>query len=33
MEVNKPYTQFVKEHHAKVLKARKLAKQARLNKN
>jgi len=32
MEVNKPYTQFAKEHHAKVLKERRLAKQARLNK-
>jgi len=33
MEVNKPYTQFAREHRAKVLKARRLAKQAQLNKN
>jgi len=33
MAENKPYAQFAKEHHAKVLKVRKLAKQARLNTN
>ncbi len=33
MEVNKPYTQFAKEHHARVLKARRLAKLAQLKKS
>ncbi len=32
MAVNKPYKQFAKEYHARVLKMRKLAKMAKKNK-